>query len=184
MRILRRVVLLGSVAILLGSMMVGSTVPVAAQGGIAPDKRHVIPVVDVAIAAREPFAFWEKLEVGEAGYAATKPFMVPMGKQLVVEFISSVDCAPEGEKLSLNMLVSYDIRGQQGVQKLKVLVEEQGVFFDMEVGARMMHFGTSQMMKAYVQGGQTFSFEAWRSGREGPAAEVAIWMVGYLVPAV
>ena len=34
-----------------------------------------------------------------------------------------------------------------------------------------------------IQPGQTFSFNFWRNGREGPSAEAAVWISGYLAPA-
>jgi len=63
---------------------------------------------------------------------------------------------------------------------LKILLTEQGVFNEPE-GA-YMHAGSSQPMKIYIRGGESFRVTAWRSGAPGHA-EAEFWLSGYLMPA-
>lgn len=175
-------------AIAVGAIVLGNAATLAAQTKVPPiGMRPPTPVLDVAMAAREPFAYWVEVhfDEGSGAYMQTEPFMVPKGKQLVIEYANAVACAQPDEKMSINLKATYDIRDQQGSQELKILLQEQGVF--MEPAGAYMHFGATQPMKIYVQSGQSFNFAVWRSGggdfKIQGHAEAAVWISGYLAPA-
>ena len=165
-----------------------------------PNIKSGLGVVEVREAARKPFAFWEEMKMGEGGMPGAQgmnPYQllgprhqVGPDQWVVLTYGNSVGCAQPREKLSLRMWVTYDYSAQglgKGARALQLILTEQGVFLEPE--GLYMHTAGSQPMNLYIQPGQEFWFELWRSG-EGAMnelrghAELSVWVSGYLVPAV
>ena len=154
--------------------------------------RPPTPVIDVNEAAKKPVAYWTALHFGKPGehdelppgpirlaeYQESDDFFVPDGMILVLDYANTVACYGPEEKMSIGIKTGYG-KGETPAN-LKILLTEQGVFNEPE-GA-YMHAGSSQPMKIYIRGGESFRFTAWRSGAPGHA-EAEIWVSGYLMPA-
>jgi len=150
--------------------------------------RPPTPVIEVNEAAKKPVAYWAMLyfpageETGDdrkAMYKETEDFFVPEGMTLVIEYANTEACYAPGEKMSIGIKTGYG-EGKTPAH-LKILLTEQGVF--NEPGGAYTHAGSSQPMKTYIRGGESFRFTAWRSGGS-THAEVEFWATAYLVPAV
>ena len=154
--------------------------------------RPASPVVDVSELAKKPVAYWTELEFKGgtdqvptdatrlAQYMESEDFLVPEGMILVIDYTNVVACYGPEEKMSIGIKTGYG-EGKTPAN-LKILLTEQGVFNEPLEG-KYMHAGSSQAMKVYIRGGESFRFTAWRSGAAGHA-EVEFWTSGYLVPAV
>lgn len=167
----------------------GSTV--AALNAYRPPQ----PVFDVNEAAKKPVAYWTELEFGKGGkdevptdgiliglsqYMESEDFFVPTGMILVLDYANVVACYGPEEKMSIGIKTGYG-EGRKPAN-LKILLTEQGVFNEPDEGV-YMHAGSSQAMKIYIRGGESFRVTAWRSGAKGHA-EAEFWLSGYLLPAV
>ena len=153
--------------------------------------RPPTPVIDVNEAAKKPVAYWKALHFGKPGEHDELPpgptrlaedqesedFFVPEGMVLVLDYANTVACYDPEEKMSIGIKTNYG-EGKTPLN-LKILLTEQGVF--NEIDGQYMHAGSSQQMKVYIPGGQSFRFTAWRSGAPGHA-EAEIWISGYLMP--
>lgn len=154
--------------------------------------RPPTPVIDVNEAAKKPVAYWTALHFGKPGehdelppgpirlaeYKESEDFFVPDGTILVLDYANVVACYGPDEKMSLGIKTGYG-EGKTPAN-LKILLTEQGVF--NEIDGKYMHAGSSQQMKIYIRGGESFRFTAWRSGAPGHA-EAEVWISGYLMPA-
>jgi hypothetical protein len=154
--------------------------------------RKATPVIDVNEAAKKPVVYWTALHFGKGGgkdelppgpikggaeYKESEDFFVPEGMILVLDYANTVSCYGPLEKMSIGIKTGYG-EGKTPAN-LKILLTEQGVFNEPE-GA-YMHAGSSQQMKIYILGGESFRFTAWRSGAPGHA-EAEFWASGYLMP--
>lgn len=163
------------------------------------ENKAATPVFDVNEAAKKPVAYWTKLhfpgakdvpkdeypgdipkeEFGRAVYLESEDFFVPEGSILVLEYANAVACyGPDGEKMSIGIKTNYNSPGSAPAS-LKIVLTEQGVF--VEPDGAYMHAGSSQPMKIYVRGGDSFRLTAWRSGAPTDA-EAEFWLTGYLMP--
>lgn len=153
--------------------------------------RPPTPVIDVNEAAKKPVAYWTALHFGKPGehdelppgptglaqYQESEDFLVPEGTILVLDYANTVACYGPEEKMSIGIKTGYG-EGKTPAN-LKILLTEQGVFNEIE--GKYMHAGSSQQMKIYIRGGESFRFTAWRSGAPGHA-EAEFWASGYLMP--
>jgi hypothetical protein len=188
--------------VLCAAAMIGS-VELTAQNRVAAALnayRPPTPVVDVNEAAKKPVAYWTKLyfpgakepkeeypgelpkeQIGRAVYLESEDFFVPEGRVLVLEYANAVACyGPDGEKMSIGIKTNYNRPGSAPAN-LKIVLTEQGIFDEPEEGV-YMHAGSSQQMKIYIRGGDSFRLTAWRSGA-ATHAEAEFWLTGYLMPA-
>jgi hypothetical protein len=114
----------------------------------------------------------------QAEYKESEDFFVPEGMILVLDYANTVSCYGPEEKMSIGIKTGYG-EGKTPAN-LKILLTEQGVF--NEPDGAYMHAGSSQQMKIYIRGGESFRVTAWRSGAPGHA-EAEFWLSGYLMPA-
>ena len=156
--------------------------------------RPATPVFDVNEAAKKPVAYWTELEFKAgtptdelppgptrlAQYMESEDFFVPAGMILVLDYANVVACYGPEEKMSIGIKTGYG--AGRTPANLKILLTEQGVFNEPDEGV-YMHAGSSQAMKVYIRGGESFRVTAWRSGAKGHA-ETEFWLSGYLMPAV
>jgi len=171
-------------------VMNDSLLPPAVVGNPDLKKHAALPVFDVREAARKPFAFWAPFDFESAKDGRvlwTDRQTAPADQFVVLEYVNVEACSQPGEKISVNLYVTYDYGpNQKGQRALKILMTEQGVF--QEDDGVYLHLGSSQQMKIYIQPGQQYWFQVWRQGdqhfRPRGHAEGAAWMSGYLLPAV
>ena len=152
--------------------------------------RPPTPVIEVNEAAKKPIAYWTTLHFHEnhefpkpgqaraAEYKESEDFFVPEGMILVLDYANTVACYGPEEKMSIGIKTGYG-EGKTPAN-LKILLTEQGVF--NEPDGVYMHAGSSQQMKVYIRGGESFRLTAWRSGAP-QHAEAEFWVSGYLMPA-
>ena len=184
------------VCVIVACAFIFGPVDVAAQNNPAAALnayRPPTPVIDVNEAAKKPVAYWTALHFGKhapkdelppgpikggAEYQESEDFFVPEGMILVIDYANTVSCYSPLEKMSIGIKTGYG-EGKTPAN-LKILLTEQGVFEEPE--GVYMHAGSSQQMKIYIRGGESFRFTAWRSGAPGHA-EAEFWVSGYLMPA-
>jgi hypothetical protein len=184
-----------AVCVIVACAVIFGPVDVAAQNNPAAALnayRPPAPVIDVNEAAKKPFAYWTALHFGKPGehdelppgpsrlaeYQESEDVPVPEGMILVLDYANTVACYGPEEKMSIGIKTNY--REGKTPANLKILLTEQGVF--NEPDGAYMHAGSSQQMKIYIPGGESFRFTAWRSGAPGHA-EAEFWLSGYLMPA-
>ena len=188
------------VCVIVACAVIFGPVDVAAQNNAVAALnayRPPTPVIDVNEAAKKPVAYWTALHFGKPGkeefpgkeeigditkggaeYKESADFFVPDGMVLVLDYANTVACFGPREKMSIGIKTGYG-EGKTPLN-LKILLTEQGVF--NEPDGAYMHAGSSQQMKIYIPGGESFRFTAWRSGAPGHA-EAEFWLSGYLMPA-
>jgi hypothetical protein len=145
---------------------------------VTNDITNPVFVRDVDNPARQPFKDTLNFvfDNGESGSYAYSQLVVPVGKRLVIEYISANAFLLKGQKISTPLLISAVESDEKSRVHLAfhLPMQYQGLFSYQD------YFVTSELVKVYVDQGLILKVDAIRDNNSGTGGGT-VTIFGYLV---